>query len=406
MIKHVTSPRVVLLYLTTFLLELGVAVKTPLLGQLKSEFGISALHAGLITSSFGLARLMLDLPMGVFVDRISGKRLLAGGSLCVLWGSILSGLTPSFHGLLLGQWLIGAGFGLFSTTVIVSLCRLSTSEDRGRTLSVFGASFWAGGFLGPAVGGTIASIAGWRAAFLFSVFTSGLALALTIAGSKLTLSVAALQRDVINEGLNGSLPQALASHPSGNLTSLSAINLATCLLLFLGNGFRETFIPLYGHSILKLSPAMIGMAISIGPIVQAGANLVYGVLLDRYGGRAVLIPGLIIMGLGSLSLKMATNLPTLAVTNAILGVGNSSNIAVLALLTDHIPPTRWGVTMGLNRAIGDMGVMLGPAASGWLIDRSGFTLPILFGAALAWLGAATVSIATKELPHWTQDQPS
>jgi len=382
-------------------------VKAPVLGQLKSEFGLSALHVGLIASSFAMARLMLDLPMGVLVDRISGKRLLAGGSLCVLWGSILCGLTPSFYGLLLGQWLMGAGFGIFSATAIVSLCRLSTSEDRGRTLSIFGASFWTGGFFGPAIGGTIASIAGWRFAFLFSVFTSSLALALTVAtGSKLTLAVAALQRDAVNEGLNGGLPQALASQLPGNLTSFSAINLATCLILFLGHGFRETFIPLYGHSILKLSPAMIGMAISIGPLVQAGANLAYGLLLDRYGGRAVLVPGLIIIGLGSLSLKIATNLPSLTIANAILGVGNSSNIAVIALLADHIPPTRWGVMMGLNRAIGDMGVMLGPAALGWLIDRSGFTLPILFGAALAWLGAIIVSIATRELPQRMQDQPS
>jgi MFS family permease len=390
-----------------FLLKVGIAVKTPLLGQLKSEFGISALQVGLITSSFATARLMLDLPMGVLVDRISGKKLLAGGCLCALWGSILSGLTPSFHGLLLGQWLMGAGFGLFSTTAIVSLCRLSTSEDRGRTLSVFGVSFWTGGFLGPVIGGAIASIADWRFAFFFSVFTSSLALALTIAiGSKLMLSVEASQRDIKDRELSGGPLQVSASQMSTGFASFIAINLATCLILFLGHGFRETVIPLYGHSILKLSPAMIGMAISIGPILQASANLVYGVLLDRYGGRAVLIPGLIIMGLGSLSLKMATNLPTLTVTNVILGIGNSSNIAVVVLLADHIPPARWGLMMGVNRAIGDMGVMLGPAALGWLIDRSGFTLPILFGATLAWLGAAIVSISIKELPHWTQDQPS
>jgi len=118
-----------------FLITPSSSVVTPMLPDLMLDFHLSVTGAALIISCFSLAQLAFDLPVGLLLDRFNHRRLLVGGILCAVLGSMLSALAFSFPRLLLGRLLAGAGVGICITTTMVMLSRLGTPGTRG---SLFG----------------------------------------------------------------------------------------------------------------------------------------------------------------------------------------------------------------------------------------------------------------------------
>jgi DHA1 family multidrug resistance protein-like MFS transporter len=397
--KYMTAERSIL-YVTIFLLNMGMGIRPALLGVIKAEFGIPVLQVGMLTSSFAIARLLISLPSGMLVDRLSAHRLLLGGALGILAGSALSGFAATFPSLLLGQSLIGLGFGLFATTAQVCLARLTSPEDRGTTFSLYAASFFIAGTLSPVIGGGIASVLGWRVAFFFSVLMAGLALAFLLAGLG-RLAPAATTSLIEDTSRNHGEEASTTSVPPLQIdwVSFGAMSLVSYSLFFVGLSFAETILPVYGASVLRLDPASIGVVMGLGGAMRVVMNLLCGTLSDKYGRRNVIMPELIVLGLSFLFLRAATGLFTFGVSAMLTGVGRVGNSLVMALVADQMPPPRWGTLISINRGIGDLGLLLGPIVLGWLADRSGYDLVTVFCAALAWLSAAVMAVTIKESSH-------
>ena len=64
------------LYIIAFSVQLGMGIVSPLLPDLMREFSLSAWQAGMVVTSFGLARLVMDLPLGLLLDRINRTAVL------------------------------------------------------------------------------------------------------------------------------------------------------------------------------------------------------------------------------------------------------------------------------------------------------------------------------------------
>src|SRR5258706_15890786 len=63
-----------LLGVSLFLLIAATNILTPLLPDIRNEFGVSIATAGIIVGSYGLARLVIDLPAGLLGDPIRPPR--------------------------------------------------------------------------------------------------------------------------------------------------------------------------------------------------------------------------------------------------------------------------------------------------------------------------------------------
>jgi MFS family permease len=61
--------------------------------------------------------------------------------------------------------------------------------------------------------------------------------------------------------------------------------------------------------------------------------------------------------------------------------------------------------MGLYRTVSDIGFVTGPVLLGWMADLNGFTLPILFNAALILLTALIFFFWAKEPSLRRRDKP-
>ena len=68
----------------------------------------------------------------------------------------------------------------------------------------------------------------------------------------------------------------------------AVIVMASNIFLFLG---MELLMPMYAQQVLMLSATVTGLILLPGSIVQAFLMPVFGTLLDRRGGRFVVLPG-------------------------------------------------------------------------------------------------------------------
>jgi DHA1 family bicyclomycin/chloramphenicol resistance-like MFS transporter len=143
----------------------------PAIPAVKAEFGLSDALAQLIFSAgvFGLA--FSTLAYGALGDRYGRRRVLLIGLLLFLVGSATASAATSFSTLLVGRLIqaIGAGSG-------ITLARAIARDMYGatglvRAIAYLTLIFAVGGMSGPAIGGILIDVAGWRSIF----FTAGLA---------------------------------------------------------------------------------------------------------------------------------------------------------------------------------------------------------------------------------------
>jgi MFS transporter, ACDE family, multidrug resistance protein len=98
-----------------------------------------------------------------------------------------------------------------------------------------------------------------------------------------------------------------------------------------------------------------------------------GLLADRFGRRAVLIPCLVVFGLGGIGAALAPTLAVLVGMRLVQGFGSAGliNLAVV-LLGDHWTGADRTRLIGYNAAVLTVSVALFPALGGWLAAAGGW----------------------------------
>jgi len=398
-ISRVLRDEKVGLYAMVFLANMGWGVMSPVLANVQAEFAVSVVQVALANSVFGIARLVLDVPIGLLIDRIDQKWLRFSGAAVLAIGSALCASAVSFPMLLWGRLLNGVGAAIIQVTNLVWISRLSTPERRGRDLGVYQAVFQAGTSVSPMAGGFLADLFGWRSSFWFAAGAAVLGFLPMLLGPQDWIERVRVAQPVETHKVKGPTARR-PEDPRRARQALFVANLVTFVLFFSVGGFQNTVIPLFGSQMLELEAGAIGLALGVSTILRFVMSLVGGELSDRFGRRAVLIPGLLVIGVGTLMFNLATNLTTFWLAIMVLSFGRFGNNVPATVLADHALPERWGLIMGLNRSVGDLGIVLGPVVMGLLLESQGYASATVFSAVLVWLCALAVAWGVSEVqPH-------
>ncbi|TQM37435.1 MFS transporter [Pseudonocardia cypriaca] len=155
---------------------------------------------------------------------------------------------------------------------------------------------------------------------------------------------------------------------------------------------------LYGSLVplLPVLPAVAGSSGAAGLLFAAYAvamlvaTPVVGRWVDRSGPRAPLLAGLVALAAATalfaavVDVPGAAGLTVLSLARAAQGVAAAASwSAGLALIASTHPPERRGTVMGLALSAIGVGVLLGPAVSGFLADAFGPRAPFVLVAVLA-----------------------
>jgi DHA1 family multidrug resistance protein-like MFS transporter len=381
------------LYAMVFLANMGWGVMSPVLANVQAEFGVSVFEIALANSVFGLARLILDVPIGLVMDRVDPRLVRFFGAAVLATGSVICALAGDFSTLLFGRFLHGIGAASIQVTNMVWISRLSTDERRGRDLGIFQAALQAGASFSPIVAGMLADYGTWRASFWFSAIMALLGFMPMLVGNHDWWNRV---RTPVAQEKSPERPEAKPSVLVDPNRVLIVANLVTFVLHFSVSSFQNTVIPLFAGTVLGLEAGVIGLALGVSAVLRFVMSLVGGEVSDRYGRRAILVPGLIVIGIGILMFNAVTDLRGFWVAMLVLSIGRFGNNVPATVLSDHAQASRWNVLMGFNRAVGDLGFVMGPVAAGLLLQAFGYGPTTTVSAAMLWASAIAVMIGVPE----------
>jgi MFS family permease len=107
------------------------------------------------------------------------------------------------------------------------------------------------------------------------------------------------------------------------------------------------------------SPGVLSTFVVLQVIVYAGAQVPAGLLLDRFGSKALIVAGAALMAAGQLVLAFTESLPAAIAARAVLGLGDAVTfISVLRLVPHWFPSRQVPLVTQLTGICGQLGQVL------------------------------------------------
>jgi EmrB/QacA subfamily drug resistance transporter len=361
-----------------------------------------------VLDAYFIALAALLVPAGGIADRYGRRRIFLAGVALFVATSLLCAVAPSWQLLVAARALQGLGAAIMVSVSLALLLPLFPLSRRAAGVGIWGAAAALAATVGPPLGGVLVEVADWRWIFLVN---------LPLGALILTAGVRALDesRDPEATGLPDLPGTAIAAGGLGLLAlaivegnawgwasaielvclSVAAILLALVvvrsrrhprpvvdLALFRIRSFRlgtlgttlfaAAFFSTILGNILFLTTVWdytvldAGLAVMPGPLVSAIVAGPAGKLADRFGHRALIVPGTVLYAVGLLVLRsagvepdyLATWLPGMVLAGAGIGLAFP---ALGAAAAAEIPEARFGIATAVTAAGRQLGAVLGTA---------------------------------------------
>lgn len=124
-----------------------------------------------------------------------------------------------------------------------------------------------------------------------------------------------------------------------------------------------------------------------------GGRLLFGVLADRVGAKAMLVCGLFIQAFAAVAYLRVNQLDGFYAVAIVFGMAYGGTMPLYASLArDAFRPQILGTVMGAASLLSGLGMALGPLMGGWLFDRFGSYTWMYVGSMALGLAAASVAL--------------
>ena len=148
------------------------------------------------------------------------------------------------------------------------------------------------------------------------------------------------------------------------------------------------------------SPAILSTFVVLQLTVYAAAQIPAGVLLDRFGSKAMILTGGTVMVAGQLTLALTESLPVAIAARAVVGLGDAFTfISVLRLVPHWFPPKQISLVSQLTGLSGQFGQVLTAVPFLGLLAGPGWTTAFTAAAALGALSLVLTALLVKNAPY-------
>jgi DHA1 family multidrug resistance protein-like MFS transporter len=373
--------------------QLGFGLITPILPLYADSFGLGPSLIGVVIGVYGLARFAVNVPAGRLAEAIGRRPVLIAGTLINAASAALMATAQDLPQLLIYRVLGGAGAATVLLAGQIMVADLATPANRARLSSVYQGFFLIGLGLGPLPGGFLADQFGLRAPFAIYAVTSGIA----CLAAMLVLSETKPARVPPPEAITHSGVPATATGSVLLSSGFMLIAAVSFMQFFARTGAMFNVVPLLGTERLGLSPAQIGLALTLVNVLNIATLYHSGVLSDRFGRKPVIWPSTIIAGLSMLAFALSGSFIGFAGSALLWGLSSGlSGPSPGAYIADLAPPEQRGRVIGAFRTCSDAGYIVGPLLLGWLAGIAGFAAPLVLTAALMVIAGALFGIFAPE----------
>lgn len=369
--------QLLMISIATVLVMAGQGVISPVLPLFAKKFGVGSAAIGLTLSSFALARLILNIPLGILSDRYGRRLLLVSGPLVTGIGMVGSGFSFGIIDLLAWRFVAGAGSAMYMTGAQIYLSDISTPANRARFIGTNQGALLLGTSIGPAVGGVLAEAFGLRAPFIVVGIAALFAMAHAYFRIPETrhLAVAAIEAD--RAAAAARMPgvpvpvERFAWFRFATSRDFLAISFVVMAIFLTRTAGRQTLMPLYAAEVLHMSPGALGALFTVMALINVVLLAPSAVIADKFGRKWSIVPSNLVVAVSLFMLASAHGYPMFLAGALVHAVGSSlAGPAPAAYTADIAPANLRGLAMGMYRSAGDIGFMIGPPLLGALADAT------------------------------------
>lgn len=374
-----------LLASSLFAVVAATNIVTPLLPDIRNDFRVTIATAGVIVGSYGLARLLVDLPAGFLLDRIGHLRLTIV-SLVLLFAASLVGFEASSVEMLIAS-RVGAGVSvaILATVILAGLGATATVANRGKVMSLFHVANNTGIAVYPMIGGFVGAAFGWRATF---AVTAGLVI---LAAVLLIPSLRRITPKRRTAGAGGGSAERVL-HGRQRAVAIGVTNFGVVANMINRHGFRNTILPLYAATVLGLGGVSIATAIALMAITGLLVATPGGMLGDRIGRGRIIVAGLAALAVGDLVFLLTHDLVTFLAASALIGFGDFFASSQTALLSEIVPPEQRTKSLASYRFSADLGAFIGPVVLAAIMDATNAQFAIVAAVVVLLCGSAAARL--------------
>ncbi len=343
--------------------------------QIEGSLAGSAMVVGLK----GLGMMAADIPAGMLLSRIGDKRLMQTSAVLFIVSIVLMASVPSLSVVMLAAVLLGFSHGAWLVARISYIADNAEVGERGRIMSLSAGTIRMGAMIGPVTAGALIAVAGY-ATTLYLLAASGLFVLLFVSRWVKYSSPTAHNESHISD-----LKFALKDNQQVFLTAGVA-----SVALMLVRSSRALLLPLIGAALL-LDEASIGLAISVGAVIDTLLFYPAGSLMDRIGRKPIFIVSLSVLGLGIFMLPVAQGFISFMLIAIFMGLGNGiSSGVIMTVGSDLAPKENRGSFIGVWRLLSDIGTTSGPFLIGGAIQLISLPMAAHMVGVLGMAGAVFV----------------
>lgn len=398
------------LSLAMLLSSLGTSIANVGLPTLARAFDASFQDVQWVVLAYLLAITTLIVSVGRLGDIMGRRRLFLAGVVLFTAASILCGAAPSLAVLIAARATQGLGAAIMMALTLAFVGETVPKAKTGRAMGLLATMSAIGTALGPSLGGVLIAWVGWRSLFLVTVpmavltflvarrhlpadrrdplakpavfdTTGTVLLALTLgayalamttgrgsfgAANLVLLSAAAFGVGVFTvverRAKSPLLPMAMVRDPvlSASLAMSALVSTVVMATMVVG--------PFYLSGALALDTAVVGMVLSIGPVVVALTGVPAGRIVDRFGASQATVVGLVVMAAGCITLSALPAtlgipgyvVPIMAVTAGYALFQTANNTVTM----QDVRPEQRGVVSGMLNLARNLGLITGASAMG------------------------------------------
>ena len=355
----------------TFAIFSSTMSKNPVLNPYAESLGTPEALMGFVAAASTLPGILISFPAGSLSDILGRKKVFLASSIVFASAPFLYIFTSSWWQLILVRFYHG-----FATAIFIPVARATIAEryasKKGERVSTFTSATLVGRGIAPFLGGFILAITFWNYLMLY--------LAVSVAGVTTLFTTiillkeknSAAEKHSVNTSLNRFQGKRKTESTRGWRTVLGnpriLVASTTEAVARYVYGALEFFFIGYLKNIAQLDPSLIGIIMGAQLVLVPVVSPFMGRLSDKVGRKIPIIVGLTISGLPLIAIPYTTEFIPILVISVTYGLGFSTVVsATPALVGDIASKESYGAAMGFLATIMDVGQMLGPIVTGFIL---------------------------------------
>lgn len=355
-------------YLPAALAMASLGIVTPILALLAIDRGAAPADAALVVAMLSVGGFVGALPGAAVIWRLGDRWSLALALAVETVGIVVIAAVPSPGVMLAAAFVMGLAGAVVAVARQGFLATAVRPDVRGRAMSVLGGVFRAGSLVGALVAAGILAVAPMEWALATAATLS--------AAAAVATCVFRLPDEPDADATRTGFTMWRAGFGRAFLTL--GVGGATVMLV---RASRDALLPLWGHE-LGITESQVSLLFAVSSAVDLCLFYVAGVVMDRFGRRAAVVPAMLVMGTALLVLPAGSGLPWALVVGVLLGLGNGlSSGAVMTMGVDAAPEDARPAFLAGWRLVTGIGQSAGPVAVAAVVGVASV------GAAAASIGA-------------------